>query len=56
MTEKRRDGSPAQACKHGGSAAIVCATEDNGSYGTGLLARAIACSVDETGLPGRCSL
>ncbi|HOS82519.1 MAG TPA: hypothetical protein PK445_07315 [Methanolinea sp.] len=56
MTKKTVGNGVSAACKLGEIAAIVCATEDNGSYGTGLLARAIVCSVDETGLPGRCSL
>lgn len=38
MTEKRSEGSPNQACKHGGSAAIVVALEDINS---GLYARTL---------------
>jgi len=44
-------GAPQQTINLGECAAIVCATEDNGSFVAGLLTRAIA--THERGLPGR---
>lgn len=52
MTKNEIPGG-SRSCKIGECAAIVCATEDNGSFVAGLLARAIA--THERGLPGRCS-